>query len=152
MTLRDVTDFRNWLHREQRQAVASVNRALVTIRRFFDWLVRNGSAESNPAKMVKELRRQPLAPKGLEGTVIRRLLREIELRQDVRAGAIFSLLLYTGCRVSDLVKLELNDVILQRTDWLCRFSPRQRKQTTDGTTAATSPAGIAELSGNSSRS
>ena len=71
VTLRDVTDFRNWLHREQRQAVASVNRALVTIRRFFDWLVRNGFAESNPAKMVKELRRQPLAPKGLEGTVIR---------------------------------------------------------------------------------
>ena len=29
VTLRDVTDFRNWLHRDQRQAVASVNRALV---------------------------------------------------------------------------------------------------------------------------
>jgi site-specific recombinase XerD len=43
---------------------------------------------------------------------VRRLLREIELRQDIRAGAIFSLFLYTGCRVSDLVTLELHDLML----------------------------------------
>ena len=41
-----------------------------------------------------------------------KLLREIELRQDIRAGAIFSLFLYTGCRVSDLVALELHDLML----------------------------------------
>ena len=40
-------------------------------------------------KPVKELRKQQLAPKGMERGEVRRLLREIELRQDVRAGAIF---------------------------------------------------------------
>lgn len=112
VTLRDVTDFRSFLHREKRQAVASVNRALVSIRRFFDWLVRQGHVESNPAKQVKELRRQPLAPKGLERADVRRLLREIELRQDIRAGAVFSMMLYTGCRVSDLVNLDLADLFI----------------------------------------
>jgi len=112
VTLRDVTDFRSCLHRDKRQAVASVNRALVLIRRFFDWLVRQDHVEANPAKLVKELRRQPLAPKGLERAEVRRLIREIELRQDIRAGAIFSLMLYTGCRVSDLVNLELPDVMI----------------------------------------
>jgi integrase/recombinase XerC len=107
-----VTDFRNHLHRNQRQAVSSINRALVVIRRFFDWLVRQGNVELNPAKQVKELRRQPLAPKGLERPDVRRLLREIELRQDVRANAIFGLMLYTGCRVSDLVNLELSDLLI----------------------------------------
>jgi integrase/recombinase XerC len=110
VTLRDVTDFRSYLHRERRQAVASVNRALVSIRRFFDWLVQQDKLPSNPAKGVKELRRQPLAPKGLERADVRRLLREIELREDIRAGAIFALLLYTGCRVSDLVSLDLTDL------------------------------------------
>ena len=43
---------------------------------------------------------------------MRRLLREVELREDVRAGAVFSLFLYTGCRVSDLVALELHDLML----------------------------------------
>jgi site-specific recombinase XerD len=112
VTLRDVTDFRNHLYRDQRQAVASTNRALVTIRRFFDWLTRDGRVTMNPAKPVKELRRQPLAPKGMDQADVRRLLREVELREDVRTEAILSLMLYTGCRVSDLVNLELHDVLI----------------------------------------
>lgn len=112
VTLRDVIDFRNHLHRDRRQAVASVNRAMVVIRKFLGWLVQQGKLEANPAKAVKELRRQPLAPKGLDRVEVRRLLREIELRHDIRANAIFSLMLYTGCRVSDLVNLELPDLMI----------------------------------------
>lgn len=112
VTTRDVTDFRDHLRRDQGQAVASVNRALVTVRKFFGWLVENGHVPTNSAKTAKELRRQLLAPKGLERSQVRRLLREIELRDDVRANAIFGLLLYTGCRVSDLVQLELLDLML----------------------------------------
>ena len=82
--------------------MATINRALVTIRRFFGWLVENGHVPANPAKKVKELRKQQLAPKGMDRGQVRKLLREIELRQDIRAGAIFSLFLYTGCRVIDL--------------------------------------------------
>ena len=43
---------------------------------------------------------------------VRRLLREVELREDIRAAAIFALMLYTGARVSDLVQLELADLML----------------------------------------
>jgi site-specific recombinase XerD len=112
VTTRDVADFKDHLRREKGQAVATVNRALVTVRRFFAWLIDQGHVATNPAKKVKELRRQALAPKGLDRGQVRRLLREVELRQDIRAGAVFSLLLYTGCRVSDLVNLELNDLLL----------------------------------------
>ena len=112
VTTRDITDFRDCLRRDRNQAVTTINRALVTIRRFFGWLVESGHVPANPAKKVKELRRQQLAPKGLDRSQVRRLLREIELRQDIRAGAIFSLFLYTGCRVSDLVALELHDLML----------------------------------------
>jgi len=112
VTVRDITDFRDDLRRNQGQAVATINRCLVTVRRFFAWLVEQGHITSNPAKPVKELRRVQLAPKGLDRCQVRRLLREIELRQDIRAGAIFSLLLYTGCRCSDLIHLELTDLIL----------------------------------------
>lgn len=112
VTTRDLTDFRDDLRKNRNQAVSSVNRALVTLRGFFGWLVDQGKLPSNPGKPVKELRRQVLAPKGLDRAEVRRLLREIELRQDVRAQAIFSILLYTGCRVGDLVNLELDDLIL----------------------------------------
>lgn len=112
VTTRDITDFKEHLRRVKGQAVATVNRCLVTLRRFFGWLVEQGCVALNPAKPVKELRRQPLAPKGLEQTEVRRLLREIELRNDIRANAIFSTMLYTGCRVSDLVELELTDLLI----------------------------------------
>ncbi len=112
VTMRDVVDFRNHLRHQKGQAVATVNRSLVLVRRFFDWLAKEGHIPSNPAKSVKELKRQALAPKGLDQSQVRRLLREIELRQDIRARALFSLLLYTGARVSDIVTLDLSDVML----------------------------------------
>ena len=112
VTVRDVADFRDQGRRNSSWSVSAINRCLVTLRGFFGWLVANGHLPSNPAKPVKELRRQMLAPKGLERDRVRRLLREVELRQDVRAGAIFSLFLWTGARVSDLVALELHDIVL----------------------------------------
>lgn len=112
VTTGDVSSFRDHLRREQGQAVATVNRALVTVRRFFAWLVEGGQLSANPAKKVKELKRQALAPKGLDRSQVRKLLREVELRGDVRAGAIMSLILYTGCRVGDAVQLVLTDLML----------------------------------------
>jgi site-specific recombinase XerD len=112
VTTRDITDFKDYLRREKRQAVATVNRTLVMVRRFFAWLVEQGQVVANPAKPVKELRRQALAPKGLDRSQVRKLLREIELRGDVRANAVFHLFLYTGCRISDAVALELADLML----------------------------------------
>jgi integrase/recombinase XerC len=112
VTKRDVTDFRSHVRRKQGQSVSTANRALSTLRRYFGWLVEAGHATANPATGVKELRRQQLAPKGLQRPQVRKLLREIELRQDVRAAAIFSTFIYTGCRVSDVVNLELSDVVI----------------------------------------
>jgi integrase/recombinase XerC len=112
VTTGDVTGFRDHLRRVQGKAVTTVNRALVTIRRFFTWLVEEGHLTGHPAKKVKELRRQTLAPKGLDRSQVRRLFREIELRGDVRAAAILHILLFTGCRVGDLVGLKLGDLVL----------------------------------------
>lgn len=112
VTVRDVVDFRDHLRREKQQAVATVNRSLVLLRRFFGWLVDQGHASANPAKPVKEIKRQALAPKGLDRSQVRKLLREVELRQDTRSTAIFNLFLFTGCRVGDLVGLELTDLMI----------------------------------------
>ena len=121
VTTRDVTDFKNWLRREKVQAVATVNRALVTLRRFFGWLADQGHIPANPVKPVKELKRQQLAPKGMERKDVRRLLRELDLRQDLRANAIFHMFLYTGCRCGDLVDLELDALQIGERSGTFRF-------------------------------
>ena len=112
ITTMDLTSFKRHLREEKHQAVSTVNRCLVSIRKYLDWLVEQGRIDVNPAKAVKELHRQQTAPKGLERSQVRKLLREIELRNDVRAKAVFSTFLHTGCRVSDLVQTELQDLIV----------------------------------------
>jgi len=111
VTVRDITDFRTTI-RQSGQAVATVNRCLVTLRKLFGWLVDQGYLKSNPAKAVKELKRQQLAPKGMERPSVRALLRETELRQDIRASAIFNFILFTGCRVGDLANVEMTDLLI----------------------------------------
>ena len=78
VTVRDVTDFREHLRREKGQAVATVNRCLVSVRRFLGWANEQGYVPANPARKAKQLRKQALAPKGLDRAVVRRLLREVE--------------------------------------------------------------------------
>jgi site-specific recombinase XerD len=112
VTTRDISDFRDHLRRDRGQAVNTVNRCLVTLRRFLSWLADEGHVSANVAKPVKELRRQQLAPQGLERPQVRRLLREVELRGDLRAAAIFNSFLYTGCRIGDLVGLDLQDLMI----------------------------------------
>ncbi len=112
VTVRDVADFRDHLSRVRRQAVATVNRSLVSIRRFLGHLVAAGHLVDNPATAVKELQRMPTVPKGLSPSEVRRIMREVELRQDVRAAAILSLMLYAGLRVGDVAALELHDLAL----------------------------------------
>ena len=110
VTVRDVSDFREYLRVEKKQASSTINRNLASIRKYFKCLFKNEQTKINPTIGIKELKRQPLAPQGLTRAEVRRLLREVELRQDIRARAIFSLMLYTGARLSDVVSLELYDI------------------------------------------
>ncbi len=112
ITVADITSFKRYLREEKHQAVSTVNRAIVSIRRYLEWLVGQGRLDANPGKVVKELRRQQLVPKGLGRSQVRKLLREIDLRNDIRSKAIFTLFLQTGCRVSDLVQIELQDLMM----------------------------------------
>lgn len=112
VTAMDLMGFRKDLRQKRLQAVSTVNRALVSVRRYMDWLADQGILKANVGKTVKELKRQRPVPKGLERAEVRKLMREIELRGDIRGHAIFSLFLHTGCRVSDLVQVQIQDIMI----------------------------------------
>ncbi len=112
VTAMDLAGFRKDLRQNRQQAVSTVNRALVSVRRYLDWLADQGVVKANVAKTVKELKRQRPVPKGLERSEVRKLFREIELRDDTRSQAIFSLFLHTGCRISDLCQIQIQDIMM----------------------------------------
>ena len=113
ITTSDVSGFKNHLRDVQRQSVSTVNRALVSVRRFLDYLASVGKLSSNPAKGVKEIKRGvPLQPKSLSPAQINKVFREAELRGDLRAIACLKLMAMAGLRVSDVISLEIADVML----------------------------------------
>jgi integrase/recombinase XerC len=131
VSLRDVTDFRAYLRDERGQAVATVNRCLVTLRRYFTFLAQEEVIPSNPASKVKELRRTPTTPKAIDRAVVRRMLREATVRDDHRALAILGLFVYCGLRLSEVAALQLGhlDLSERRGAVLVRHGKHNRERT-----------------------
>ena len=148
VTTRDVADFKSHLRRDLGQAVATVNRALVTLRRFFGWLVDQGQrCLPTPQSRLRNFKRQQLAPKGMERKDVRRLLREVELTARRASQCHLSVMfLYTGCRCGDVVDLELDALRLGERSGTFRFGKGEQGKV--GSTSATGPSCPSSLPGN----
>jgi len=107
---REVSEYRAWLQGSAQgrkpAAAETVNRRLVSLRRFFGWV----SPERNPAAGVKGIKIIDPGVQALSLPQLRRLLREVHAGGRVRDIAILELLAGTGIRVGELVQSRLDDV------------------------------------------
>ena len=126
----DHITIREWLaelHSAQKKK-ASIARKLATLRTFFQFLVREGLLESNPAKLVSTPRLEKKLPKHLS---IEDAIRFIETPESttslgLRDRAILELMYATGVRVAELVTLNLADIDFHNQ--LIRVTGKRRKQ------------------------
>ncbi len=92
-------------------ASTTVNRILSAARGYFDYRVRFGGISANPLSSLSGLKRGPRLPGFLFESEIERLL---ELPGDdfkgIRDRLILEMLYSTGCRVSELVGINIEDV------------------------------------------
>ena len=109
VTERDVRDYRDQAQKEGRSP-ATINRRLSTLSQFFKIAMERGYMEKDPTAHVKQLSKQPLAPKGLTKSEARKLLKEVDVRGNLRDRLVIGLMLHGGCRVSDVVGLHVHDV------------------------------------------
>ncbi len=115
-TTRDLRQYKAEL--AKRQKPASVNAALAALRRFFSWATATDQIIKNPAEHLTDVVAQPLAPKGFTDLERRRLLREAE-HAGTMAEAVVVVLLNTGLRVDELVRLRWESVrLLPRSGWI----------------------------------
>lgn len=111
VTPRDIADYRDDCRRKG-LAVKTVNRRLVSVRLFLDVAVDQGFITKNPAKGVRQLTGQALAPQSLTMQDTRKFLREVEIRGNPRDRLLIELMLGAGLRVSEAVDLTINDIQL----------------------------------------
>ncbi|MBI2566312.1 MAG: tyrosine-type recombinase/integrase [Candidatus Schekmanbacteria bacterium] len=112
LTGRDLRDYVDHELRAKR-AVNTVNRRLGTMKRYAAYAVDNGWLGPDVyrnLRRVPAIRSQQVAPEGVEGASVRKLLRKVERVGDRRDVALLSLLAHTGLRVGELVELKMADL------------------------------------------
>lgn len=110
----DHITIREWLAslHSDRKKKSSIARKLAALRTFFQFLVREGVIESNPAKLVATPRKEKKLPVHLSVEDAVRFIEtpDAETHFGKRDRAILELLYATGVRVSELVQLNLRDI------------------------------------------
>jgi integrase/recombinase XerC len=126
----DHLTIREWmaaLHTAQKSK-SSIARKLAALRTFFQFLVREGMLELNPAKLVSTPRLEKKLPKHLSIEEAIRFIESPDQATDLgkRDRAMLELMYATGVRVAELTTLNLNDVDFGNQ--LARVTGKRRKQ------------------------
>jgi integrase/recombinase XerC/integrase/recombinase XerD len=96
-------------------ATSSINRVLSSLKGYFRYLVRVGILSASPLEGVRGLRTEKRLPSFLfEGEIEHLLAIEGADFTSVRDRLILELLYSTGCRIGELVMIDLDDIDLKR--------------------------------------
>lgn len=126
----DHITIREWLsvlHSTQKKK-ASIARKLAALRTFFQFLVREGLLELNPAKLVSTPRLEKKLPQHLSIEEAIRFIETPDVETDLgkRDRAMLELMYATGVRVAELTTLNLADIDFRNQ--LIRVTGKRRKQ------------------------
>lgn len=126
----DHLTIREWLaslHSAQKSK-SSIARKLAALRTFFQFLVREGLLELNPAKLVSTPRQEKKLPNHLSVEEAVRFIETPDTDSDLgkRDRAILELMYATGVRVAELTTMNLGDIDFRSQ--LIRVTGKRRKQ------------------------
>ena len=126
----DHITIREWLstlHTAQKKK-SSVARKLAALRTFFQFAVREGLLELNPAKLVSTPRLEKKLPQHLSIEEAIKFIETPDVETDLgkRDRAMLELMYATGVRVSELTKMGLADIDFKNR--LIRVTGKRRKE------------------------
>jgi integrase/recombinase XerC len=126
----DHITIREWLtvlHAEKKKK-SSIARKLAALRTFFQFLLREGIVEKNPAKLVATPRQEKSLPTYLSVEDMVRFIETPDIESDLgkRDRAILEMLYGTGMRVSELTKLNLRDIDFKNK--MVKVTGKRRKE------------------------
>ena len=122
-----MTDYINWL-KGNGKSVATVSRAIASIKGFYAYLQENGIVEKNPATVLVPDKTTQRLPQILTSKEVELLLEQPQ-RVDMkgyRDKAMLEVLYATGIRVSELIALDVSDVNLAAGILRCRGKNKER--------------------------
>jgi site-specific recombinase XerD len=118
-------DFKDWVSRQQsveRAKPATINQRVAAVRKFFAWLHESGHLAKNPAAEVRFLDTDKAEFKGLDEKHYKLLSRAVYLDENPRDIAIFEAMVGAGLRVSEVLDLQVGDLVIRERDTRDNFS------------------------------
>jgi integrase/recombinase XerC len=112
ITTPTLTHYRSYLQTAQRQEPASVNRSLISLKRYFGWAIRNHLITYDPSAAVKLVGQEDVAPRHLDDQEEQALLAAVTKRGNLRDRVLIVLLLHTGLRAREICQLRRDQVKL----------------------------------------
>ena len=118
---REITDYRGHLL-QRGSSPATVNRRLVSLRRYFLWVKKRGMISDTPFEMLERVRvkvQKDVAPRWLTRNEQLALLRAVRQGENERDLAIIQMMLSAGLRISEVAGLNMSDIELNdRSGWV----------------------------------
>lgn len=110
VTSKDIVSYIDHLT-DLKEADKTIARKIVSIRTFFDFLMKEKRINVNPCEKIESPKLRKSLPKTLNSEEINKLLDlKPKTALEYRNRAMIELMYATGLRVSELVNLELNDI------------------------------------------
>jgi len=112
VTTPTLTDYRTYLQQTLYLKPNSVNRSLISLKRYFAWLLTIGQIKHDPTKVVKLVGEEATSPRHLDDREEQALVAPVTEMGNVRDRAIIILMLHTGLRAQEVCSLTRHQVKL----------------------------------------
>lgn len=97
---------------DQKKATTSISRMISSLRKFYQWLVRQNIQKLNPMQEIDSPKKRHVLPVALSVKEVNDLLAQpnIKTKLGLRDRALLETLYATGIRVSELINLKFDDL------------------------------------------
>jgi len=122
-----LTRYRSYLQHTRHLTPATINRALVSLKRYSAWLVSEGLLTRDPVAPVKLIPATTGAPRQLSDTEEEKLLATVAAHASARDQSLITLMLHTGLRAREVCGLRRRDVTLGKRSGVLRVYGKRNK-------------------------
>jgi len=119
--------YRDYLQMTLGLKPATINRTLMSLKRYFAWTRKTQLIQSNPASLIKFLPKEATPPRHLSNEEENALVAAVNATGTLRDQAIITLLLHTGLRAQELCTLTRQQVHLGKRHGTLRITGKRKK-------------------------
>jgi integrase/recombinase XerD len=122
-----LTRYRTYLQNIVRQKPASVNRSLISLKRYFGWASRQHIITYDPSVAVKLVGQEEGAPRHLDDQEEQALVAAVTKAGNLRDRVLIVMLLHTGLRAREICRLRRDQVKLGKRSGFLEIIGKRNK-------------------------